>query len=63
MKRLGYTRYVAQGGDWGAIVVEMMGIQAGPELLAVHTNLPLTRSGGHRQSCIRQRTTSTRTIS
>jgi pimeloyl-ACP methyl ester carboxylesterase len=40
MKRLGYTRYVAQGGDWGAVVVEVMGRQAPAGLLAIHTNLP-----------------------
>jgi pimeloyl-ACP methyl ester carboxylesterase len=40
MKRLGYTRYVAQGGDWGAGVVEAMGRQAPAGLLAIHTNLP-----------------------
>jgi pimeloyl-ACP methyl ester carboxylesterase len=40
MKRLGYTRYVAQGGDWGAIIVELMGAQAPEGLLAVHTNMP-----------------------
>ena len=39
MKRLGYTRYVAQGGDWGAIVVDQMGVQAPPGLLAIHTNM------------------------
>jgi pimeloyl-ACP methyl ester carboxylesterase len=40
MKRLGYTRYVAQGGDWGAVVVELMGAQAPDGLLGVHTNMP-----------------------
>jgi pimeloyl-ACP methyl ester carboxylesterase len=40
MKRLGYTRYVAQGGDWGALVVDLMGVQAPPGLLAIHTNMP-----------------------
>ena len=42
MKRLGYTRYVAQGGDWGAFVVDQMGLQSPPGLLAVHTNMPAT---------------------
>lgn len=40
MKRLGYTHYVAQGGDWGAGVVEKMGRQAPVGLLGIHTNLP-----------------------
>ena len=39
MKRLGYTQYVAQGGDWGALIVDMMGVQAPPGLLGIHTNM------------------------
>src|SRR5688500_18743165 len=42
MELLGYSHYVAQGGDWGAFVVEQMGLQAPPGLLAIHTNLPAT---------------------
>src|SRR5262249_31099829 len=42
MKRLGYTRYVAQGGDWGAFVVDNMGLQEPAGLLAIHTNQPGT---------------------
>jgi pimeloyl-ACP methyl ester carboxylesterase len=40
MKRLGYDRYVAQGGDWGAQIVDVMGAQAPPGLLGIHTNFP-----------------------
>jgi pimeloyl-ACP methyl ester carboxylesterase len=42
MQRLGYSRYVAQGGDWGAFVVDQMGLQAPEGLLGIHTNMPAT---------------------
>ena len=38
MKRLGYDRYVASGGDWGGEIVDVMGVQAPPGLLGIHTN-------------------------
>src|ERR671917_276386 len=41
MKRLGYTRYVAQGGDWGAIINDVWATQGHPELIGMHTNLPV----------------------
>jgi pimeloyl-ACP methyl ester carboxylesterase len=40
MKRLGYKRFVAQGGDWGGLVVDQMGVQAPMELIGIHTNQP-----------------------
>jgi pimeloyl-ACP methyl ester carboxylesterase len=46
MQRLGYTRYVAQGGDVGAIVTDMMGRQAAKGLIGIHTNLLVTGLGG-----------------
>jgi pimeloyl-ACP methyl ester carboxylesterase len=42
MQRLGYNRYVAQGGDWGAFVVDQMGLLAPAGLLGIHTNMPAT---------------------
>jgi pimeloyl-ACP methyl ester carboxylesterase len=42
MKRLGYTQFVAQGGDWGALITDAMGALAPPELLGIHLNWPFT---------------------
>ncbi|MDT9600255.1 epoxide hydrolase family protein [Sphingosinicella rhizophila] len=42
MKRLGYDRFLAHGGDWGALMTEILGVMAPPQLLAIHTNMPST---------------------
>jgi pimeloyl-ACP methyl ester carboxylesterase len=42
MKRLGYTRYVAQGGDWGSLITQSMARQSAPGLLGIHLNFPAT---------------------
>lgn len=39
MQRLGYDKFVAQGGDWGAVITELLGVQAPTELLGIHTNM------------------------
>jgi len=46
MKRIGYTRYVAQGGDWGALITSMLGAQRAEGLAAIHVNLPVVLPEG-----------------
>jgi pimeloyl-ACP methyl ester carboxylesterase len=40
IRRLGYEHFVAQGGDWGAVITDLIGVQSPPELLGIHTNMP-----------------------
>jgi pimeloyl-ACP methyl ester carboxylesterase len=42
MNRLGYTRFAAQGGDWGSLVTEHMALQAPPDFIGIHTNMSAT---------------------
>ena len=54
MKRLGYERYVSQGGDWGAVVTDVMGRHAPPGLLGIHVTTLLGAINGHqRRACKR----------
>ena len=54
MKRLGYTRYVAQGGDWGNAISEVMALQQPPGLLAIHTNMSATLARSDPQGASRR---------
>jgi hypothetical protein len=63
MKRLGYTKFVAQGGDWGDAVSELMALQAPPELLGIHVNMPAAVPAGIDKACIIRRSVAARPLS
>jgi hypothetical protein len=64
MRRLGYTGFAAQGGDWGAAMTQAIGMQAPPGLLGVHANVPGTTTAevvnGSRQATRLRRVSPTR---
>ena len=62
MKRLGYTRYVAQGGDWGNAVTEQMALLTLPGLVGIHTNMPATVPGRCCQGAAVRRSASCRPL-
>jgi pimeloyl-ACP methyl ester carboxylesterase len=52
MRRLGYEHFVAQGGDWGAVITDVMAVQSPPELLGIHTNMPCAIPTDINQACL-----------